>query len=65
MIDFVGVVLSGETEKMEKAKKKFIIRLLVGAAFLFIPALLELLLRIIGIIESGQGLAEFTCNILK
>jgi hypothetical protein len=63
VIDFVGVVLSGETEKMEKAKKRFAIRLIVAAAILFVPAIIELLLKLAGVIDSGAGLVEFTCNL--
>lgn len=65
VIDFVGVVLSGETEKMEKAKKRFAIRLIVAVIILFIPAIIELLLKLAGIIDSGAGLVEFTCNLFN
>ena len=62
IIDFVGVVLSGEDEKMTKAKKNFAIRLLVGFLLLIVPALLELLLKMVGIIE--KDLTDIVCNIL-
>ena len=62
VIEFVGVVLSGEQEKMEKAKKRFAIRLVVGILVLFIPALLELILNLAGIIDGD--LSKIVCGIL-
>lgn len=63
VIEFLTVVLSGENEKMEKAKKHFIIRIIVGLLFLFIPAILELLLSIAGIVDSGN-LSDIVCNMI-
>ena len=63
VIDFVGVVLSGESEKMEKAKKRFVTRLLVGILILFIPAIIELLLKLSGIIGKNEKLTDIVCKI--
>lgn len=60
--DFVGVVFSGEAEKLEKAKNKFINRLIIGVVALLIPFFLELLLKIAGIIGSNESLADVACN---
>lgn len=65
IIDFVGVVLSGENEKMEKAKKRFVTRIIIGLALLFVPSIIELLLRLSGILGKGETLADITCNILS
>lgn len=65
IIDFMSVVLSGENEKMEKAKKRFITRIIVGLALLFVPSIIELLLRLSGILGKGETLADITCNILS
>lgn len=65
IIDFVGVVLSGNDDSMEKAKKRFVQRLIIGVAILFIPAILEFLLRLAGITSSHEGLVEATCNLLS
>lgn len=60
-IDFASVVLSGEADKLQKAKKNFIIRLIVGIAILFIPIILESLLKIAGILGSGDNLIDLAC----
>lgn len=63
VIDFLGVVLSGENDRMEKAKKRFAIRLIVGFIILIVPFILELLLKLVGIIEAKQSLVDAACNI--
>jgi len=63
IIDFTGVVLSGEDEKMGKAKKKFAMRLVIGILVLFIPFLLELVFKLAGIINSKETLAYVVCNL--
>lgn len=63
VLDFTGIVLSGETEKMEKAKKRFVIRIVSGMLVLFVPAILEMLLRLAGIIESNEDLVNAACNL--
>lgn len=60
-IDFASVVITGEDDKMVKAKKNFIIRLIVGIAILFIPIILESLLKLAGILESGDNLIDLAC----
>ena len=65
IIDFVGIVISGDNEKMEKAKKRFMIRLLVGVLILFVPFLIELLLRVSGVISNGQSIADIVCGIIS
>lgn len=62
--DFVGVVFSGEQDKMEKAKYKFMMRLIIGVVALLIPFLLELMLKLAGILGSGDSLADAVCNLL-
>lgn len=63
VLDFLGVVFSGEDENMEKAKKHFIIRIIVGILILFVPFMLEFILRIAGIIDGN--LADAVCNFIK
>lgn len=60
-IDFIGVVLSGDNDSMEKAKKKFIQRLIIGVVLLLLPALLEFLLKLAG--YSGS-LVDATCKLM-
>lgn len=62
--DFVGVVFSGEQDKMEKAKYKFMMRLIIGVVALLIPFLFELILKLAGVIGSGDSLADIACNLL-
>lgn len=64
-IDFAGVILSGKDDTMEKAKKNFIIRIIVGLIILFVPFLLEVILNLSGILESKETLADAVCNIIK
>lgn len=64
-ISFLSVVFSGEDEKMEKAKKAFIIRLIVGFIILLVPSVLELVLKEAGIIESNNSLTDVVCNIIS
>lgn len=63
VIDFLSVVVSGENEKMEKAKKKFIIRLIAGILVLFVPFILELLFKLAGIMNNNESLTDVVCNI--
>lgn len=63
VIDFLGVVFSGEDEKMEKAKKNFIIRLIVGILILIIPFMLEFILSAAGIIDGT--IADAACNFIS
>lgn len=60
-LEFAGVVLSGEDEKMEKAKKHFIVRLIIGVVILLVPFLLEFVLRMAGMIDTD--LSDIVCNI--
>ena len=64
-IDFVGVVISGENEKMEKAKKKFALRIIIGIVFIFVPIILEILLKLAGILKSDESLANVVYNIIN
>lgn len=63
VIDFLGVVFSGEDDKMEKAKKNFIIRLVVGILILMIPFMLEFILGAAGIIDGT--IADAACNFIS
>lgn len=63
VVDFLGVVFSGDSEKMEKAKSKFIKRIVIGILFILIPAILELVLRLAGVIDSS--LTEVVCRIIN
>lgn len=60
--DFVGVVFSGEQDKMEKAKYKFMMRLIIGVVALLIPFLFELILKLAGVIGGGESLADIACG---
>ena len=64
VIEFLGVVLSGENEKMEKAKKRFVTRLIVGFVILIIPSILELIFKLAGILGSNENLTDVVCNII-
>ncbi len=63
VIDFLGIVLSGDSDKMEKAKNKFIKRIIIGILFVLIPVILELVLRMAGIIDTS--LTEVVCKIMN
>lgn len=63
VIEFLGVVLSGEDEKMEKAKKHFITRILIGILIIFLPYLLEMVLNIAGVLEGD--IADAVCNFIS
>lgn len=65
VLDFVGVVASGEDDKMEKAKKHFVTRLVVGIVILLLPALLEVILKMAHLIDNGQSLADSVCNVIE
>lgn len=65
MIEFLTVVFSGDAEKMQKAKKRFVLRIVIGVLFLFIPLILELILRMAGIIGSKETLADVTYEFFK
>lgn len=61
--DFAGVVFSGEQDKMEKAKYKFMMRLIIGVVTLLIPFLLELILKLAGVIGTGDTIADIACGL--
>ena len=50
---------------MQKAKKDFIIRLIVGILILFIPILLEVIFKLAGIINEGENLSDIVCSIIS
>lgn len=52
MGDFIGSLLSGESDSNKKAFKKFIIRIAMAAVLLIVPALLKFVLNTFGI---GDG----------
>ena len=64
-ISFLTIVVSGDSEKMQKAKKDFIIRLIVGILILFIPILLEVIFKLAGIINEGENLSDIVCSIIS
>ena len=64
-IEFTGVVLSGEDEKMEKAKKHFITRLIVGIVVLILPFILEFIFRLAGLLPGEYKLSDLVCYIVK
>ena len=61
IIDFAGVVISGEDDKMAKAKSKFIKRMIIGVVILFIPIILEILLQLVGILDKNERLVDIAC----
>lgn len=65
IIDFTTVVLSGKDDSMEKAKKNFVTRIVVGIIILFVPFILETILKLSGILEPGEDLVNIACNIMK
>lgn len=64
-VSFLTVVISGENDKMEKAKKDFIIRLIAGILVLFVPFVLETILKLSGILGPNEGISSVVCDILK
>lgn len=48
-IDFVKAVVASDDQKMKKAQKDFVTRLIVGVAIFFVPSILEFLLSLIEI----------------
>lgn len=64
-IDFIGVVASGEDEKLGKAKKHFVIRLIVGIAIILLPFILEFILKIAGILDTDESLSDSICNVIN
>ena len=46
VIDFGGAIFAGEEDKMQKAQKKFITRLIIGVVIFLIPSLLKIILTI-------------------
>jgi len=49
LMDFVKAIIASDDQKMKKAQKDFITRLIIGAVIFFIPSVLEFLLSLIGI----------------
>lgn len=48
-IDFVKAIISSDEQKMKKATKDFVSRLIIGVVIYFIPSLIEFLFGLIGI----------------
>ena len=46
VIDFGGAIFAGDEEKMKKAQKKFITRLVIGVVIFLIPSVLKLVLAV-------------------
>lgn len=65
VFDFLGVVFSGESEKMEKAKSKFIKRLIIGVIILLLPSIIEFILKLAGINGGHSDLPSMVCNWLS
>ncbi|MBQ7141320.1 MAG: hypothetical protein IJO32_07455 [Bacilli bacterium] len=49
MIDFVKALIANDDQKMKKAQKDFVMRLIIGVVIFFVPSILEYLLSLIGI----------------
>ena len=60
VIDFAGVVVSGEQDSMEKAKKHFIQRIIIGVLILLVPSILNIILKLAGIID--RDIMEYFCT---
>ena len=60
-LDFASVVISGENDNMEKAKKKFITRLIIGVIIFLIPIILQAILKMAGIIPKNDSLYDLIC----
>lgn len=61
-IDFLGVVMDGDQEHMAKAKKRFVWRLIIGLIIMLLPAVIEFMLKLAGIID--QSLVDVVCKII-
>lgn len=63
--EFLGVVFSGDDEKMEKAKKHFVNRLIIGIVILLVPVILETGLRMGNVINKSEDLSDVACGIFE
>ena len=61
IVDFGSAVLASDDDKMKKAQKRFIVRLIVGVAIFFVPTLVNLLLNLANMVWSSIG--PNSCNI--
>lgn len=53
MGDFIGAILSGESDSNKKSLKKLIIRVAMAAVLLITPAILKLVLTVFGVSSDG------------
>lgn len=63
IVDFLGVVFSGEEDKMKEAQKKVIMRLVVGIVFLFVPSILKFIIDISGTF-TGVASSDLFCGFI-
>lgn len=63
LIDYLGVVFSGEEKNMKEAQRRAVMRLVAGLILLFIPFLLKFLANISGIF-TGIGSDDIFCGFL-
>lgn len=54
IVDFIKVVVSGDEKAYKNAWNKFIKRVIIGVVILILPALLSLLIRISGVLETYE-----------
>lgn len=64
IVDFAGIVISGEEKNFKEAGTRFVKRLIAGIAILFAPALLTYLIDISGILgQYGIDRNELFCSL--
>lgn len=64
IIDFTGIVLSGEDKNFKAAGTKFVKRLLIGAAIIFLPMLLTFIIDMSGVlVPYGIERNELFCSL--
>ncbi len=63
MTDFLKILFSGEDKVFKDAFAKFAKRLMIGVCIIFIPYIIQLLIRISGV-DSQYGIDNFFCGII-
>lgn len=61
IMDFITVVLSGEEKSMKEAGNRFIKRMVAGLLVIFVPAIIEFLIDLSGVLEP-YGIQEIFCG---
>lgn len=63
MIDFLQILFSGEDKVFKDAFSKFVKRLIIGVCIIFIPYIIQLVIRLSGV-DTQYGIDNFYCGII-